>query len=78
MIAAKAGFDVQKYVDQAAGEMRDSDYGKRCIATVTLRPVVKWGGDREPTTTELRQLHEQAHEECFIANSVKTEIRIEI
>ncbi|TWU46589.1 OsmC family protein [Rubripirellula reticaptiva] len=77
-IAAKAGFVVEEYIDEAAGEMRENDAGKSFIAVVTLRPVVKWGGDREPESAELRRLHDQAHEECFIANSVKTQIRIEI
>jgi organic hydroperoxide reductase OsmC/OhrA len=76
-LAAKAGFVAMEYSDKAVGEMRENDAGKSYIGIVTLRPVVKWGGDREPTPTELRRLHHQAHEECFIANSVKTEIRIE-
>jgi organic hydroperoxide reductase OsmC/OhrA len=77
-IAAKEGFVVEEYIDEAAGEMQENDAGKSFIANVTLRPVVKWGGDREPNSSQLRQLHNQAHDECFIANSVNTEIRIEI
>lgn len=75
-IAAKAGFDVQEYVDKAIGEMHRNDAGKMFVATVTLRPVVTWAGHREPTGDQLRHMHHEAHEECFIANSVKTEILI--
>jgi organic hydroperoxide reductase OsmC/OhrA len=75
-IASKAGFEVQEYVDKAIGEMLRNDAGKMCVAIVTLRPVVTWAGHREPTVDQLRQMHHEAHAECFIANSVKTEIRI--
>ena len=77
-IAAKAGFPVHEYRDEALGEMRTNDAGKTFVAVVTLRPRVKWADGREPTSDKVRQLHHQAHEECFIANSVKTEIHIEI
>lgn len=76
-IAAKAGFEVQEYRDEAVGEMRKNDAGRLFIALVTLRPQVTWATDREPTDDEVCQMHHQAHEECFIANSVKTEIRID-
>jgi organic hydroperoxide reductase OsmC/OhrA len=75
-IASKAGFEVQEYVDKAIGEMQRSDAGKLFVAIITLRPVVTWAGKREPTSDQLHQMHHEAHEECFIANSVKTEIHI--
>ena len=75
-IAAKAGFEVCEYLDDAIGELKLNDSGKLFIAIVTLRPRVIWAIDREPTTEQISQLHHQAHTECFIANSVKSEIRI--
>jgi len=51
--------------------------GKEYVAHVTLHPAVAFSGERIPTTTELAALHHRAHEECFIANSVLTEIRCE-
>lgn len=75
-IASKAGFEVQEYVDKAIGEMQRNAAGKMFVAIVTLRPVVTWAGHREPTRAQLSQMHDEAHEECFIANSVKTEVRI--
>jgi organic hydroperoxide reductase OsmC/OhrA len=47
------------------------------VTRVTLRPQVRFGGDRVPGPEELRQLHDQAHHACFLANSVKTEIVVE-
>ncbi|QDT04982.1 OsmC-like protein [Rubripirellula lacrimiformis] len=76
-IAAKAGFALQDYRDQAVGEMKSNDDGKLSIAIVTLHPVITWSGTTVPTANEVHQMHRQAHEECFIANSVKTEVRIE-
>lgn len=77
-IAAKAGFEVVAYRDEAVGEMQTNEAGKQWIGNVRLRPKVTWSGQREPSAAEMAQLHERAHADCFIANSVKTEIRIEI
>ena len=76
-IAAKAGFEVVAYRDEAVGEMQTNEAGKEWIGNVRLRPKVTWSGQREPSAAEMAQLHERAHADCFIANSVKTEIRIE-
>src|SRR6056297_2715149 len=76
-LAAKADFEVQAYRDEAVGEMMDNDAGKRFIGIVTLHPTVTWLGESEPSADQIAQWHERAHVECFIANSVKTEIRIE-
>jgi organic hydroperoxide reductase OsmC/OhrA len=51
--------------------------GKEYVSRVTLHPAVAFSGDRRPTAAELDALHHRAHEECFIANSVLTEIRCE-
>lgn len=76
-IAAKDGFEISEYRDEAVGQMQHNNAGKHYIAVVTLRPVAKWIGGREPTSDQIAHMHEQAHQECFIANSVITEIRIE-
>ena len=76
-IAAKQGFVVERYHDIAEGIMENDSSGKLMMSVVTLHPAVKFSGGRQPTAIELEQLHHQAHEECFIANSVKTEIRFE-
>lgn len=73
-IAAKRGFCVDSYVDKATGIMNKNENGKLFLAQTTLNPVVKFSGSKIPTTEEHEQLHHKAHEECFIANSVLTEI----
>jgi organic hydroperoxide reductase OsmC/OhrA len=45
---------------------------------VALRPAVQFTGEKQPSTDDLAHLHERAHEECYIANSVKTEVRVEL
>ncbi len=47
------------------------------MTVVTLRPRVEFSGERQPTAEQLEQLHHLAHDACFIANSVKTEVRCE-
>ncbi|NHQ85035.1 OsmC family peroxiredoxin [Iodobacter sp. HSC-16F04] len=74
-IAARQKFCADRYFDAALGEMAENAAGKKWLAVVTLRPEVSFSGDRQPTKEELAQMHHQAHEECFIANSVKSEVR---
>jgi organic hydroperoxide reductase OsmC/OhrA len=73
-LAAAAGFRVDRYDDSAEGRMEKDAGGRMAITHVTLRPEVTCSGDRMPTTAELDRLHHEAHERCFIANSVRTEI----
>ena len=56
---------------------KDSD-GKISMTKVTLRPEVKFSGDKQPSLEQLEKMHYQSHEHCFIANSVKTEVTTEI
>ena len=76
-LAAKDGLCVDRYHDNAAGEMRKNAQGKLFVSRVTLRPQVAFSGPNQPDTDRLAQLHHRSHEECFIANSVLTEIRCE-
>lgn len=68
---------VDSYEDTAEGEMERLAAGRWWIARVTLRPRIAFSGAREPTQTELDELHHKAHEACFIANSVKTRVDVE-
>ena len=70
-LAAKAGFAIASYRDEAVGVMTRT--APHWIERVTLAPRIAWAG-REPSADELAHLHHAAHAECFIANSVKTEI----
>ncbi len=76
-IVAHKGFRVDRYEDVAEGVMEKNAEGKVAITRVTLRPAVRFSGDRIPTREELERLHHEAHEECFIASSVKTDVRCE-
>jgi organic hydroperoxide reductase OsmC/OhrA len=76
-IAAKRGFVVDHYRDAAAGVMGKDANGKIAMTRVTLRPAVRFGGASQPTMEDVRAMHHTAHEECFIANSVKSEVRCE-
>lgn len=76
-IARRAGFIVQDYSDNAIGLMEQDPDGKSCIATIELFPVVTWQGAR-PKKHILDQLHQEAHENCYIANSVRSEIIVNL
>ena len=76
-LAAYKGFVIDKYVDKADGVLEKNEDGKLAITKVTLRPDISYSGDKQPTEEDIKAMHEKAHKECFIANSVKTEILVE-
>jgi organic hydroperoxide reductase OsmC/OhrA len=73
--AKRAGVVVEAYVDAAEGVLAKDKDGKLSMTTVTLRPTITLADPAREA--ELSMLHHQAHEACFIANSVKTEVRVE-
>jgi organic hydroperoxide reductase OsmC/OhrA len=73
-VAAKRRFCVDGYVDAATGVMARNAAGKLAMTRVTLRPKATFAGERRPTEEEIEAMHHEAHAECFIANSVTTEI----
>ncbi len=75
-VAHTRKFTVDRYVDHAVGVLEKDRRGRMSVTRVTLRPAGVFGGSR-PTAEQLAGLHEEAHAQCFIANSVKTEIVIE-
>ena len=76
-VAMRAGFVVERYEDDAVGAMRKNERGVIWVGAVTLRPRIDFGAGTRPTPAEVEQLHHRAHEQCFIANAVKTEITVE-
>lgn len=76
-IAARRRFVIDDYRDEATGVLAKNSAGKYSITRVTLRPDVKFSGERRPTKEENEAMHHEAHEECFIASSVKTEVLCE-
>jgi organic hydroperoxide reductase OsmC/OhrA len=74
--AAKAGFVIDRYNDEAIGEMGKNAKGVMAMLKVRLRPQIAWV-DKTPSAAELDDLHHKAHESCYIANSVTAEVVIE-
>ena len=73
-LAAKQGLCVDSYRDHAEGVMRKNDNGKLFVSRVVLRPLARFSGPQAPDADAIHHLHHLAHAECFIANSVLTEI----
>jgi organic hydroperoxide reductase OsmC/OhrA len=73
---AKQKYIITHYEDKAEGILGDGEDGKKQMVSVTLRPTIKFEADRSPSAETLSWLHAQAHENCFIANSVKTKIEV--
>lgn len=76
-IAARRGFRVERYADKPRAVMEKNAAGKLYMARATLRPAVLFSDPRIPTREQVDAMHRLAHEECFIANSVKTELLCE-
>jgi organic hydroperoxide reductase OsmC/OhrA len=76
-LAAAKKFRVDSYDDEAEGVMGKDAQGRTAIMRVTLRPAIRFSGDLMPRPEDLDALHHAAHERCFIANSVKSEVVIE-
>jgi organic hydroperoxide reductase OsmC/OhrA len=76
-IAAGRGYVIDRYRDEAEGQMTMSEGGKLAMTRVTLHPDVQYGGEKRPTREEEDAMHHEAHDECFIARSVKTDVRCE-
>jgi len=76
-IAAKRGFLVDSYRDDAVGVMAKDASGKPAMTRVTLHPDVRFAGEQRPTAETVAVMHHEAHEQCFIARSVKTDVRCE-
>lgn len=68
---------VDAYRDRAVGILGKDPAGNWAITRVILHPEIRFGGEKMPSDEELRLLHDRAHHECFIANSVKSEVIVE-
>ncbi len=76
-IAAKRRYVIESYTDNATGIMQINEDKKMSMTDVTLKPRIVFSGEKQPTKEQIDKIHHQAHEQCFIANSVKTKINIE-
>ena len=75
-LAGRAKFQVDSYEDEAVGVMTKNEKGVPWVSAITLHPRIVFGGAKHPTSAELETLHHQAHEQCFIAASIKTQVRV--
>ena len=73
-VAANRGFVVASYEDNAVGELTEGSDGKQWVSKITLHPKISWSGETRPTPEEIAELHHAAHEGCYIANSIKSEV----
>ncbi|MBB5032407.1 OsmC family protein [Prosthecobacter vanneervenii] len=76
-VACDAGFLPESYEDAAEGIMTQNERGVLWISRITLHPKIIWGGEKQPSATEVEHLHHLAHEQCFIANSIKTDVIVQ-
>ena len=76
-LASRKRFIVDSYNDDAVGFLEKNDQGKLAITRAILRPKISFSGPTVPTAEQLTDLHHRSHQECFIANSVKTDIAVE-
>lgn len=76
-LASRRGFLVEDYHDEAVGTMSKNDNGVPWISEIVLRPTIRYGEELSPTREQELELHHDAHEQCFIANSIKTAVRVE-
>ena len=75
-LASRQGFQIESYEDEAIGVMAKNAGGVPWVSLVTLKPKIVYGGEKSPSPEDEKQLHHQAHDQCFIANSIRTEIVI--
>ena len=75
-IACKQKFVLDDYTDEAVGHMEKNAEGRLAITRVELHPKITWSGEKKPSPEELDKMHHAAHDQCFIANSVKTEVTV--
>lgn len=75
-LASRAGFQVDRYQDAATGRMTPNQQGIPWVSHIELRPQIVFSGERHPSHEEIARLHHRAHEECYIANSIRTAVTV--
>jgi organic hydroperoxide reductase OsmC/OhrA len=74
--AGRRGFTIDSYTDAAVGVMTKNEAGKLYVSAITLDPKIVWSGDKKPTDADIAALHERAHAECYIANSIRATVTV--
>ncbi len=73
-LAYRQGFQVDSYSDEAIGLMSKNEKGVPWVSMITLHPEIVYGGEKLPTPADEERLHHLSHEQCYIANSIKTKV----
>ena len=76
-VASRKGFQISSYEDDAAGVLTKNERGIPWVSSVVLHPRITYAGEKNPTREEEEAMHHAAHDQCFIANSVKTDVKVE-
>ncbi len=74
--AYRQGFQVDRYEDEAVGLMTRNEKGIPWVSEVKLHPKIVYSGQKLPSASDEQRLHHEAHEQCFIANSIKTQVQV--
>jgi organic hydroperoxide reductase OsmC/OhrA len=75
-VAARSRFVVDAYEDHALGTMSADERGRKSVTRIVLQPKVRFSGPRAPHAAEVERMHDEAHEQCYIANSLRAEITV--
>jgi organic hydroperoxide reductase OsmC/OhrA len=75
-LASNKGFVIDSYEDRAVGFVEKNAQGKLAVTRVELHPKIAFSGPKTPAAADMEWLHDKAHRECFIANSVTTDVRV--
>jgi organic hydroperoxide reductase OsmC/OhrA len=75
--AARAGFRIDEYRDSLKASMAKNEAGKTWVSRIVMHPDILFSGDKRPTAEDIAELHHKSHAECFIANSLRSEVVIE-
>lgn len=76
MLAAKKRLQVESYQDQVVAVVEPREDGKMWVSHIQLTPLAKFVGDKQPDEATVQAMHEKAHQHCFIANSIKSEVTV--
>ncbi|MDO9181889.1 MAG: OsmC family protein [Bacteriovorax sp.] len=75
-VAAKSGYIVDSYTDRATATLDKNEKGRLSVTEIDLLPMIEFSGAKLPTSEQLKSLHDKAHRNCFIANSIKAKVNI--
>jgi organic hydroperoxide reductase OsmC/OhrA len=77
-VAAKSGYVVETYNDHAVATLDKNEEGRLAITMIDLKPIIEFSGEKIPDSDQLKSLHDKAHRNCFIANSIKSKVNIKV